>query len=216
MIRAIRRWLVRMFPSLQSGADRPILWPTREEIMALPWFDGIGLEKIVVVESPEQAKRAHDDLSRRTVVGFDTESKPTFLKGEQSSGPHIAQFSTPEKTYIFTLHQQENRKVVSALIAQGSLTKVGFGLSNDVKSVRAKLHVTPQSVIDLETLCAKHGHGRGVGVKVAVAILFKRRFRKSKKIGTSNWMRRCLSDQQLLYAANDAYAALRVYEELNR
>ena len=65
-----------------------------------------------------------------------------------------------------------------------------------------------------ETLFAQRGHGRQVGVKVAVAIVFKQRFRKSKRAATSNWREQHLSRQQILYAANDAYAALRVYNAL--
>ncbi len=212
----MRRWLARLFPRLFGGdaSSRPRQWPSREEIQALPWFDGVSPDNIVVVTTPEGARRAYEELSQLQVVGFDTESKPTFLRGETSSGPHVAQFASPERTFVFTLHLPEIRKVVGALIGLASLKKVGFGLGDDVKRVRAKLHVTPVSVLDLETLFAKSGYGRGVGVKVAVAICFERRFRKSKKIGTSNWMHRHLSDQQVLYAANDAYAALRVFEAL--
>ncbi len=148
------------------------------------------------------------------MVGFDTESKPTFTVGERSSGPHVAQFATRERVFVFPLHQHENRRVVGALMELASLAKVGFGLRDDLKRIRAKLGANPQSVLDLETLCAQRGYGRGVGIKVAVAMCFNRRFRKSKKIGTSNWMRRRLTDQQLLYAANDAHAAMRVFEAL--
>jgi len=209
------RWLVRLFPAFRDDpSSRPRQWPTREEMMALPWFDGVGRDQIVMIDSDQGARRAYEELSRLAVVGFDTESKPTFNKGEKSRGPHVAQFSTPERSYVFTLHQPENRRVVGALMGLASLKKVGFGLADDVKRVRSKLGVIPKSVLDLETLCAQRGYGRGVGVKVAVAMVFKRRFRKSKKIGTSNWMNRQLTDQQVLYAANDAHAAMLVFEAI--
>jgi ribonuclease D len=147
-------------------------------------------------------------------VGFDTESKPTFQKGEVSRGPHVVQFSTARRAYIFMLHLEKNREVASALINSPALKKVGFGLGDDLKRIPIKLGARPKSVLDLETLFSARGYGRGVGVKVGVAIMFKQRFMKSKKASTSNWMNRSLTDSQILYAANDAYAAIKVYEAL--
>jgi ribonuclease D len=59
-------------------------------------------------------------------------------------------------------------------------------------------------------------HGRGVGVKVGVAIVFKKRFRKSKRASTSNWAAHHLNEIQIRYAANDAFAAIKVYQKLSK
>jgi ribonuclease D len=91
---------------------------------------------------------------------------------------------------------------------------VGFGLGDDLKRIRIKLGVQPGSTVDLETLFTAKGYKRGVGVKIAVAIALKRQFKKSKKASTSNWGNKHLTDKQLLYAANDAYAAMRVYDAM--
>lgn len=199
----------------ERAAEKKITWPTREEIALLPWFEGLSLDDIAVIETPQGARRAHDELVEAGVVGFDTESKPTFIKGEKSHGPHVAQFATLTRAYIFQLHDPGIRKTAAALIKMPSLKKVGFGLSDDLKRIRLKLKVEPKSVLDIETLFAARHYGRGVGVKVGVAIAFKRRFRKSKKASTSNWGAPYLSDQQLLYAANDAYAAIKVFHALS-
>jgi ribonuclease D len=191
--------------------DKKIPWPKAEEIAALPWFEELPWDQILVVDTPESARQALDELSREKVVGFDTESKPTFRKGEASHGPHVAQFSTLKRAYVFMLHQAECRMVASALIKLTTLKKVGFGLNDDLTRIRAKLRISPSNVIDLETLFSARGYGRGVGVKVAVAIAFNRRFRKSKKASTSNWGAQNLSDRQILYAANDAFAAIKVF-----
>lgn len=213
----IWKWILSLFkkrPVVQGGRHKS--WPTTQQIALLPWFEGLGEEDIVVISTGEGARRAYDELMQSTVVGFDTESKPTFVKGEKSTGPHVVQFSTMERAYIFMLHQAECRKVAGRLIESAALKKVGFGLSNDLTSIRNKLKVQPRSVLDVETLFSSKGHGRGVGVKVAVAIIFNRRFKKSGKASTSNWAALQLSDTQLLYAANDAYAAIKVFEELSR
>jgi len=187
---------------------------TREEMNALPPFDALGLESVVEVDSAESATRAFAALSRETVVGFDTESRPTFAKGEVSRGPHVVQFAARRRTYVFTLHNAECRRVVRELIGSAALTKVGFGLDQDRRLIPIRLNVHPQALVDLETLFAQRGYGRGVGVKAGIAIALKRRFFKSKKISTTNWSRYRLTPQQLLYAANDAYAALCAYQSL--
>jgi ribonuclease D len=188
--------------------------PTREEINALSVFDALRMDSVELVDSAAQAERALDRLSREPVVGFDTESRPTFTIGEVSAGPHVAQFAAPGRTYVFILEDEACRRTAIELIGSAKLKKVGFGLDEDRRLIRIRLKVRPQSLLDLETLFTQRGYGRHVGVRAGVAIVFKRRFVKSKRLSTSNWSRPQLSPDQLLYAANDAYAALRVYQAL--
>lgn len=215
MILKLLKRFIRLFARQKPG-ERPIQWPTKEEILELPPFEALELPDIVEVLTPEDARRAHDELMREHVVGFDTESKPVFVKGQKSTGPHVAQFSTTKRAYIFMLYLRESRDAARDLIASESLKKVGFGLSGDLRQIRERLRIEPKSVLDLETLFREQGHGRGVGAKVGVAIALKKRFYKSKKASTSNWMNRRLSPKQLLYAGNDAYAAIKVFHALAR
>lgn len=188
--------------------------PAREDIAGLPLFDGLDFDRIVEVASPAAAHAAYRELAAESVAGFDTESKPTFKKGEISTGPHVVQFATLSRAYVFMLHDAECRKAAGALIAAPGLKKVGFGLGDDLIRIRAKLRVEPANVHDMVHLLAEKGYGRGLGAKTSVALLLGRRFIKSKKSGTSNWARHPLTDAQLLYAANDAYAAMRVYSAI--
>jgi len=190
---------------------RPRRWPTREAIEALPPFEALALDAITVVDRPESAHRARAALRHERVAGFDTESRPTFVKGQKSNGPHIVQLATRDRAYVFMLHDADSRDVARELIASPALMKVGFGLGDDLRRIPVKLGVQPLGVVDLETTFFRNGYGRGVGVKVGVAIALKRRFSKSKRASTSDWSRRTLSEKQLIYAANDAWAALRVY-----
>jgi ribonuclease D len=212
IFRRLFAWIFK--PRDNGGRSRPAVWPTREEILSLPTFQGLGLDDIVVVDTPEKARRARQELSTENIVGFDTESKPTFRKGEVSTGPHVVQFSTSGRAYLFLLHDQESRKIAGELIASPALKKVGFGLIDDLRQIRIKLGVEPQSVIELQTLFAQAGLGRGVGAKTGVAMALKRRLLKSKKIGTSDWSYRRLNERQQLYAANDAFAAVSVFHAL--
>lgn len=211
----IRRWLRRFLGLTKSdGQKRHAKWPTREEILLLPPFEALELNDIVEVATPRDAQRACQELMDEGIVGFDTESKPTFKKGEVSTGPHVAQFATRDRAYVFMLHDPECRKIAAKLIGSKKLKKIGFGLREDLRLIHKKLRVEPGEVFDLDALFMEKGYGRGVGVKVGVAIALKRRFSKSKKMSTSNWMQRRLSDRQLLYAANDAFAALQVFHAL--
>jgi ribonuclease D len=146
--------------------------------------------------------------------GFDTESKPTFKVGEQSDGPHVLQLATAERAWVIQLHEPECRAVAAALLARGGIAKAGFGLGDDRKRIIQKLGVEPAGILELNTIFHARGYRKDMGVKGAVAVLFNQRFQKSKKAATSNWANPHLSEAQLVYAANDAYAAYVVWEAL--
>ena len=102
----------------------------------------------------------------------------------------------------------------SPLLESTAVRKVGFGLSGDLRQLRHRLKVEPRAVLDLDTVFRERGWRKEVGVKAAIAILFGQRFIKSKKVATTNWALPQLGPSQITYAANDAYAAIKVYEAL--
>lgn len=191
--------------------------PSKEQIALLEPFERLGLHSIALVCTPQQADQALLELAGLTgseALGFDTESKPTFVKDQLSDGPHIVQFSTLHKAYVFQLHDSACRSMVATFLASHAGPKVGFGLGDDRKRITAKLGVDARNVLDLNDVFRKRGYHKDMGVKTAVAMLFNQRFLKSKKATTSNWANAQLSDGQIIYAANDAYAALRVFNAL--
>lgn len=188
--------------------------PEREEIALLEPFEGLGLNDIVLVATRDDAERAAAALLAAGVVGFDTESKPTFAKNEVSTGPHLVQFATRETAWLFQLHRSDCNEVLGGLIGSEALRKVGFGLSSDLSLIRQKLKVEPRAVYDIDDEFRRRGYRRSVGVKTAVALVFGQRFAKSRKATTSNWASHRLSEAQLRYAANDAYASIRVFDAL--
>jgi ribonuclease D len=188
--------------------------PDKDAIALLPEFERLGLDRITLVNTGAQARQAQDQLGRASAWGFDTESKPTFRVGEQSDGPHILQLSTPERAWVFQLHDPECRSIAAQLLAQSGIAKAGFGLGDDRKRIIHKLGVEPQGILELNTVFHQRGYRKDMGVKGAVAVLFNQRFIKSKKAATSNWANARLSEAQLIYAANDAYAAIRVWQAL--
>jgi ribonuclease D len=188
--------------------------PAKEQIALLEPFERLGLERIRLVASAAQAHDAWSELAQAGAWGFDTESKPTFFKDQLSEGPHIVQLSTIDKAWVFQLHDLECRAVVAELLAMPGVTKAGFGLGDDRKRIAGKLGVEPADVLELNSVFRERGYRKDMGVKAAVALMFNRRFIKSRKATTSNWANPRLSEAQLVYAANDAYAAARVFHAL--
>jgi ribonuclease D len=188
--------------------------PDKDAIALLPPFERLGLDRITLVSTAAQAQEAKAQLRNAAAWGFDTESKPTFRVGEQSDGPHILQLSTAERAWVFQLHEGACRDVAAELLALAGIVKAGFGLGDDRKRIIEKLGIEPQGILELNTVFHQRGYRKDMGVKGAVAVLFNERFIKSKKAATSNWANARLSESQLVYAANDAYAAYRVWEAL--
>ena len=188
--------------------------PDKDAIALLPPFERLGLDRITLVVTGEQAGRAKSELIKTKAWGFDTESKPTFKVGEESDGPHILQLSTPERAWVFQLHEPECRAIAAELLALDGIAKAGFGLGDDKKRIIQKLGIEPQGILELNTIFRERGYRKDMGVKGAVAVLFNQRFIKSKKAATSNWANPRLTEAQLIYAANDANAAVRVFHAL--
>ena len=177
----------------------------------LPLYEGIALAQITLVDTPALAAAAQATLMAADAIGFDTESKPTFLKGEISTGPHLVQLATEDRAWLFPITRNGDHSALQSILASPQVLKVGFGLGNDRSALKARLGITLQNVLDLGETLRGPGHRGTVGAKVAVAHFFGQKLQKSKKTGTSNWATPRLTERQMLYAANDAHVALRLY-----
>jgi ribonuclease D len=189
--------------------------PTKEEIALMEPFVGLTLERIQVPVSKEEFAAAAAAIKAAGIVGFDTESKPTFHVGEVSDGPHVVQFALHDSAYLFQVHRAEGIPFLLDLLHSDAVLKVGFGLNSDSGQIFKKLGVKFGGVVDLNVVFSMQGYRKEMGARAAVGLVFKQRFIKSKKITTTDWSQRELTQQQMLYAANDAYAALKVLEALH-
>jgi RNA polymerase sigma factor for flagellar operon FliA len=181
-----------------------------EQEELLPPYDGIRLADVRLVKSERDTAEALAVLLSADVLGFDTESKPTFLKGEVSTGPHLVQLATDEAAYLFQIGAAPALDLLKAVLESDTILKVGFGLSDDLKRLHAKLGIETRHVLDLST-ALRRGERNTLGAKTAVARYFGQRLQKSKRITTTNWALPRLSEKQILYAADDAHVALRIY-----
>lgn len=191
-----------------------LIAPSKADTALLEPFRGLPLECIHIPKTPADLERAGREIVASGRTGFDTESKPTFRIGEESSGPHVVQFALGNRAFLFQLHRPGCRELVSDLLQSEQLQKVGFGLKNDHGQIRSKLGVPLRGILDLDHIFRKMGYFGQIGVRAAVGAVLHQSFPKSKRTTTSNWAAADLTPRQLLYAANDAFAALRVMEAL--
>jgi hypothetical protein len=194
--------------------EEPLLQtlPSKEQIQELPLFQNLPMQQIHLINSIEQCLALERELKSCALLGFDTESKPTFAKGEVSTGPHLIQLASHDTAYLFQINPQI-LEFLKPVFENRDQVKVGFGLKNDAHLFRKK-GIELNSVIELSKCFSAFGFSNPMGLKNAMALLFQVNFPKSKKISTSNWARKILTPHQIQYAAADAYAPVLVFEEL--
>lgn len=197
----------------KERGNRPTA-PTKAETALLPPFEGLALEQIHLPRSEKECREAEAAILAAGRAGFDTEARPTFRAGQKSDGPHVVQFALPEAAYIFQLQHSSAETTCARLLASRKVLKVGFGLKNDKGQIRDRLGITLTHVLDLDQTFRQLGYRGKIGVRGAMGALLKLGFKKSKSVTTSNWAQPKLRANQLLYAANDAYAALVILQAL--
>ena len=179
----------------------------------MPIFNGLANENIIMVADAIALAKAAEILAGVTELGFDTESKPTFIKGEKSSGPHVLQLATGSHALVFTPHFLPGIVLAISVLVAENITKYGFGLAGDKKLFKRKFNADIKNTVDLAVAAKKaFALKEAVGARAAVAILFKQRLQKSAQ--TSNWANYPLQQHQLKYAADDAYAGFCVAQQL--
>jgi ribonuclease D len=180
----------------------------KEEINLLPpmEFDG----EIIEIVTPEGSKRAVDLLKNEKVLGFDTETRPAFTKGE-SYTPCLLQLSTRDRAFLFRLKFFPFPDELKALLEDPNVIKTGIGIKDDLHGLAKIIQFKPAGFVDLAEE-VKHFGMTSASLRSLTAIfLEKRLFKKTK---TTNWERRELTDAQVRYAAIDALVGLLIYEKI--
>lgn len=190
--------------------------PDKQALLALPPYPGLAAAAVCLPQTATDLDLALADLSAHPHIGFDTESKPTFVRGADTNGPEVVQFATPGRAYVLQLRHPGCEALVRTVLAQPGVVKVGFDLQQDLGQLRRRLGTEAAPLLDLTQVFHRMGYPRTLGIKSAVAVVFGQRFVKSKRVTTSNWANATLSPQQILYAANDAWVALQVLLALQR
>jgi ribonuclease D len=191
-----------------------MLRPTKEQIRELPLYVGLSLNDIKIIETELDACEALNSLKNEVCLGFDTESKPIFRKGETSPGPTLIQLSTELKAYLFPTRFPFAVSAAKEILSNPAIKKVGFGIKEDNRELRNKLAIDILNTQDLSlTLKNLIGDKNSIGARAAVAMILKSRLAKGAQ--KSNWGAYPLKTNQILYAANDAHSAICVERALD-
>ena len=188
--------------------------PTKDEVARLPPFKGLSLKQIVILKSPGQLNDAFRSIEREGFVGFDTEARPSFTPGSVRVGPHVIQFAVRRRGFIVQIGTTPPMDFLKAVIESQTIVKVGFGLGSDRGPLRRTLGIQLGAAVDLTKPLRALRYKQALGAKAAVAVVLRQKLHKPKSITTSDWSAPVLRPRQILYAANDAYAALAVFRAL--
>lgn len=168
--------------------------------------------RIVVVEREEQVEAACQDLSSCDIIGFDTETRPSFKAGV-SHKVSLLQLSTDNTCYLFRLNRLRLDNRILKLLGSTRVRKVGVDVAGDIRSLHALRNFHEGGFIDLQHEAPKWGIEEKSLRKLS-AIVLGERISKAQRL--SNWEAGVLTPQQQEYAATDAWVCIRILDELQR
>ena len=181
-----------------------------EEIGALELASFPG-EIVVVDADGEDFHRALRYLKRQTILGFDTETRPTFSPDQHSNGTALLQLSGSGKAFLFRLQTLGLPRPLASILANPSIVKVGAATQDDVRGLQKIAKFTPKGFVDLQNIVWEYGI-RDKSVKKMTAIILGVKISKAQQL--SNWEAEHLSESQQRYAATDAWVCREMYLKL--
>lgn len=183
---------------------------TKDEISKLPKEGFRG--KIVVVQSEGEAEQAVRFLNEQSVVGIDTETRPSFRKG-QSYKVALLQVSARDICFLFRLNMIGMPEALVRFLENRAVKKIGLSLKDDFMALHKRVPFTPQAYIELQDYVKSFGI-QDKSLQKIYAILFAMKISKSQRL--SNWEADVLSEAQKMYAATDAWACYNIYNLLQK
>ncbi|MCL4481257.1 MAG: 3'-5' exonuclease domain-containing protein 2 [Bacteroidetes bacterium] len=178
---------------------------TDEELAALPlsFFEG----KIHVIEKVEQVTDAVNYLKNQPILGFDTETRPAFKKGQNH---HVAllQLSTADEAFLFRTNLIGLTPGLIKILSTPSILKIGAAIRDDIKILQRIAPFKPNGFVELQEMVKSYGI-ENFSLKKLAAIVQGVRISKSQRL--SNWESTVLSEQQQIYAATDAWISYLIY-----
>ncbi len=176
-----------------------------EELASLPIRRYQG--EVSVVASAEELGQALADIRQETVVGFDTETRPAFHKGEDYL-PCLVQVATARRVYLWQLQKMNFSGALAELLAAPHIVKAGVALAGDLGQLQRLYPLQPRAIVDLGKVAKRHGN-RQTGLRNLAALFLGGRVPKGAR--TSNWAAPHLTPAQIGYAANDAWISRELY-----
>ncbi|MGM9868215.1 MAG: 3'-5' exonuclease [Sodaliphilus sp.] len=180
----------------------------KSELHSLPIVSFGG--KVVVIDSMFPLKAAIQALRGSDVVGFDTETRPSFRKGEHHKVALI-QLSTPDICFLFRVNKIGIPQALADYLSDESCLKIGLSLQDDFRQMNKVLEFTPGGFVELQKMVGAF-HITDISLQKIYAILFQQKISKSQRL--TNWESAELTESQQRYAAIDAWACVKIYNRL--
>lgn len=185
---------------------------TPQEIEKLEYASFPG--KIYVIDSVgAEFNRAIAYLRSQKIIGFDTETRPTFTPSQPRYGVALLQLSGPDKAFLFRVNKIGMHRRLCNLLASPKILKVGAAIHDDIRGLQRLRAFQPGGFVDLQKIVCEWGI-RDKSVKKMAAIILGIRISKTQQL--SNWEAEKLSDSQCMYAATDAWVCREMYLKLMR
>jgi ribonuclease D len=182
----------------------------KEELAELPLIQFEG--RIKLVETREDYLTAINYLTHQNLLGFDTETKPAFKKGEYNEVA-LLQLSTEDHAFLFRLNKIGLGNALKAILENPEIIKVGVAIRDDIKSLQKLNNFKPAGFLELQDHVKEFGI-QDFSLKKISAIVLGSRISKAQRV--TNWEAPLLTEAQLIYAATDAWVAHRIYKSLTR
>lgn len=168
--------------------------------------------RIVVITTAKEADKAVNFLLSQKIVGIDTETRPSFKKG-QSRLVALLQVATLDICFLFRLNLTGFTPAIVKFLEDKSVMKIGLSLHDDILSLHKRGEFKPENMIDLQNVVGEVGI-KDLSLQKIYANIFNEKISKTAQL--SNWEADILTDSQKLYAATDAWACVMIYNELER
>ncbi|OFX21028.1 MAG: hypothetical protein A2041_08510 [Bacteroidetes bacterium GWA2_31_9b] len=182
---------------------------TNEEIKDFPLFQFNG--KIFVIDSFEKFDDLFPLIKDQKMLGFDTETKPSFKKGEKNS-VSLLQLTTNSEAFLIRTNIIGVPKELISIFEDKNIIKIGLAIKDDISILSQVKKFIPEGFIDLQNYVKTFGIESN-SLKKITGIVFNKRISKAQQV--TNWERQDLTEAQQLYAATDAWACLQIYKKLN-
>ena len=181
---------------------------SNEEINDMPLISFSG--KVTLVTQEAQCEAALEILRAEPILGFDTETRPAFKKGE-SYPVCLLQLSTNEEAFLFRLNKIPLLQELRHLLEDENIVKTGVAIHDDIKGLKKLAPYEARGFVEIAEMAKKLGIKK-LGLRSLAAILFDKKLSKKNKL--TNWEKESLTDQQLNYAATDAWLSREIYLKL--
>lgn len=178
------------------------------EIRKLPLLEFQG--EIHVISTLKEIKEVMPIILNSKVLGFDTETRPAFKKGEKHKVA-LLQLATISEVFLFRLNKTGLSQELIDILANEDITKVGAAITDDLRGLKKLNTFKPGGFVELQTKIKEY-YIEQISLKKMTAIVLQGRISKSQQ--TSNWENKRLSKAQLAYAATDAWCCLKIYNTL--